>query len=105
MRDHWWAMCANQNLPSSIYEKLDSLGNKVDEIKSFLVPFLENQIKEIKTAETIDGLSTSFSAIASGTSSDIHVNCPKCSQPMKYIGGVDYHCERCDGPLVRIQNL
>jgi len=108
MRDHWWALCS-QKAPSthdkSIYEKLDRVGNDVGQIKSVIIPFLEARLKEIKAADSIDGLSSSFGVLASGTASSIQVACPRCGKPMHYLGGLEYHCKDCDGPVGKVVKL
>ena len=32
----------------------------------------------------------------------IYVACPICGQPMVYLGGLDYHCKKCQGAIGRV---
>ena len=99
MRDHWWERCKNQNLSPDLFEKLDSVGGKVDDIKNLLIPFVEQQLSSMRDAKSVDGLSTCFAAMTSGdTTFQVNVICNKCQRPMHYLGGIDYYCPSCDGP-------
>lgn len=107
MRDHWWERCKNQNITPEIFEKIDGLGNKVDEVKNVLIPFVERTLSQMRDAKSVDGLSISFMALTSGTSGSVQfaISCPRCKNPMRHIGGTSYYCENCDGPLGTIHSI
>ena len=106
MRDHWWDRCKNQNITPEVFKKIDSLGNNVEEIKEVLIPFVAKSLSQMKNANSVAGLSHTFSALTSGTSLVQFVPiCPKCNSFLRHLGGKNYYCEKCNGPLGNVYSF
>ena len=96
LRDHWWTVCRDQSSDGSVFEKTDALGNRLDDVKKMLVPFIEAQLKEIKEANSIDRMSAYFTAITSGMVVPLPRRCPRCGKPMRFHPEKNsYVCEKC----------
>ena len=105
MRDHWVAICEQQNnsfplLETPILEKIDSMDNNIEDIKTTLSNYFKEAATQIEKAKSLENISSLTFAVSSGSNLNIYDElggtCPECGYQLEKIvdqkGNVSAKC-------------